>query len=227
MSTATQPPVIGDCPISQYRDMWDVPRMFVVETDGHALLFDCPFDEEREDYAREYAVYQMPALSDGELAGSWADLPDRAVRRLGAVPVADVAFGPDPRTAVSRASVEPFVNQLVAAAAPRRALWAACGFGAVGIGVAVVLLIDAVWLHRINPFAFVLFLLVALALVQLGAAILRSVRSRLFGGALPAVFRLLLRAAEQPSFAVATLIPVIAIYAIKVYPWIRPVIQEG
>lgn len=86
--------------------------MFIVEADGHTLLFDCPFDDDREDYAREYSVYAMPSLSDADLEGSWGALTGKAIQRLGTVPVAEVAFGPDPRTTVSRNSVEPFTRML-------------------------------------------------------------------------------------------------------------------
>jgi hypothetical protein len=88
--------------------------MFVVEHGGQTLLFDCQFDEQREDYARDYTVYQMPTLSDADLAGVWTDLPGRAIRRLGTLPVADVIFGPDPRTTVSRPTIEPFVSRAAA-----------------------------------------------------------------------------------------------------------------
>ena len=35
-------------PMLQYRDFWDVPRMFVLKRDETWLLFDCRFDDEVE-----------------------------------------------------------------------------------------------------------------------------------------------------------------------------------
>lgn len=99
-------------PIRQYRDFWDVPRMFVVEVGGNTLLFDCPYDEDRDDYAPAYTVYQMPPLADADLTGSWADLPSRAQRRLGTADVSTMSFGPGGRSEVARKAVEPFLAQL-------------------------------------------------------------------------------------------------------------------
>ena len=92
--------MITTIPIRQYRDFWDVPRMFVVEADGRTLLFDCVFDEEVEDYADTYRVYLMPSLTERELEGSWAELATRALRSLATIPVASVRFDPTNRTFV-------------------------------------------------------------------------------------------------------------------------------
>jgi hypothetical protein len=98
--------------IWQYRDFWDVPRMFVVEVGGDTLLFDCPFDEDRDDYAPAYTVYQMPPLSDADLAGPWAGLPTRALRRLGTIDVPTVSFGSGGRSEVAWRAIEPFLAQV-------------------------------------------------------------------------------------------------------------------
>ena len=34
----------------QYRDFYDVPRIFVADYQGRLYLFDCPFDEALDDY---------------------------------------------------------------------------------------------------------------------------------------------------------------------------------
>ena len=86
--------------------------MFLVEESGHTLLFDCPFDEGLEDYGRTYAVYQMPRLTDEDLAGSWDDLSKQAIRWLGTVPISAIEFGSDARSEVSRASLVPFVTRI-------------------------------------------------------------------------------------------------------------------
>jgi hypothetical protein len=65
-----------------YRDFYDVPRLFLTAYHGEQYLFDCPFDEELNDYPDRYRVYQMPALAEAELQGSWEHLPERASRFL-------------------------------------------------------------------------------------------------------------------------------------------------
>jgi len=75
-----------------YREFSDVPRAVVVSDGQNTYLFDCPFDEMRDDYAPDYEVYVMPSLSRAELSGSWVSFPQRAVRLLGRVPVSSVRF---------------------------------------------------------------------------------------------------------------------------------------
>jgi hypothetical protein len=84
-------------PVRDYRDFWDVPRIFFVERDGHLYLFDCPFDEETEDFPETYRVSLMPPLTDADLSGSWVGLSQRAIHLLGVVPIAAVTFDPTRR----------------------------------------------------------------------------------------------------------------------------------
>ena len=80
-----------------YRDFWDFPRIFFLTDSGQLYLFDCPFDEETEDFSGEYRVYLMPPLSTEELDGSWAGIPQRATADLGRVPTSAVRFDPTKR----------------------------------------------------------------------------------------------------------------------------------
>ena len=81
-----------------YREFYDVPRIFVAALPGgRTLLFDCPFDQQQDDYPADYKVYLLPALSAGQLAGSWAQLTDLALRGLGRIPVAALRFDPTRR----------------------------------------------------------------------------------------------------------------------------------
>lgn len=83
-----------------YREFWDVPRIFFAEHRGQLFLFDCRFDEAVEDYPESYQVFLMPRLTDLEYAGSWADLWRKAVRKVADVPVAAVRFDPTRRKAI-------------------------------------------------------------------------------------------------------------------------------
>ncbi len=80
-----------------YRDFYDLPRIFITSYEGKDYLFDCPFDDELDDYPDSYRVYQLPALSEEELPGSWEGLPKLAALYLGEVPVAEVQFDPTKR----------------------------------------------------------------------------------------------------------------------------------
>lgn len=75
-----------------YRDFWDVPRMVVARDDTGTYLFHSRFDENLDDYIDHYEVFEIPALSDDELRGSWASLPGKALRRLPDVPLRQLPF---------------------------------------------------------------------------------------------------------------------------------------
>jgi hypothetical protein len=84
-----------------YRDFWDVPRIFFVQRGGKLYLFDCQFDGDLEDYPESYRVFLMPALTPADYEGSWEDLWRRADAFLGEVPVAAVRFDPTRRAAIA------------------------------------------------------------------------------------------------------------------------------
>jgi hypothetical protein len=84
----------------QYREFYDVPRMFLLRSEARTFLFDSPFLEGEDDYSRDYRVYLMPDLTPGDVAGSWSGLPGRALRLVGEIPVSSVMFDPSRRNAV-------------------------------------------------------------------------------------------------------------------------------
>src|SRR5437879_9676841 len=84
----------------RYREVWDVPRIFLAAHGSDLLLFDCPFDEDTEDYPDLYHVYLMPPLTEQELTGSWGNLADRAIEHLADVPIARVEIDPSIRQSV-------------------------------------------------------------------------------------------------------------------------------
>jgi hypothetical protein len=86
--------------IVQYRDFWDVPRIFLILQRDQLLLFDCAFDEQLEDYPDSYTVYCMPNLTEEDLSGSWRPLPAKALSTLATVPIDDVVFDPTRRKAI-------------------------------------------------------------------------------------------------------------------------------
>ena len=99
-----------------YREFWDVPRIFFATDAGRLVLFDCAFNEVLEDYPEVYRIYAMPSLSPDALAGSWKDIHRKATRFLGAVPISRVTFDPTKRKQID-ASV---LDELLAAAIPSK-----------------------------------------------------------------------------------------------------------
>lgn len=84
----------------QYRDFWDVPRIFLVHHQGALFLFDCDFDDELEDFPDSYKVYVLPELTDEQRAGSWDKFHEQAIRFVGEVPIERVKFDPSKQCAV-------------------------------------------------------------------------------------------------------------------------------
>lgn len=95
----------------RYRDFYDVPRIFLTTHNGELYLFDCPFDEGLDDYSEHYQVYELPAVSEGELQGSWEHLPERAPRALGTLPVAQVQFDTTKRDSIDTAVLEELIGE--------------------------------------------------------------------------------------------------------------------
>src|SRR5437870_2205879 len=90
----------------RYRDFWDVPRIFIVEHEGHNYLFSCPVDEATEDFGDQYHVYLLPKLEQSPLRGSWADLPAKAIQRLADVPISRVRWDPTRRKEIDIALLD-------------------------------------------------------------------------------------------------------------------------
>jgi hypothetical protein len=83
-----------------YRDFWDVPRIFFAEYEGELYLFDCQFDRELEDYPNSYRAFLMPELTEEDFAAPWANLWRRAEMSLGTVAIPAVTFDPTKRAAI-------------------------------------------------------------------------------------------------------------------------------
>lgn len=85
----------------QYRDFYDVPRIFIADYQGRQYLFDCPFDEALDDYPDLYRVYQLPALAAVDLEGSWEHLSALSNRWLGTISVNEVQFDSTKRARIN------------------------------------------------------------------------------------------------------------------------------
>lgn len=91
-------------PIS-YGEFYDVPRIFLASYDGQQFLFDCPFDDNLDNYPNSYQVYLLPQLADAELKSSREHLPKLAKRFLGSVAFSQVQFDVTKRNAINPAVI--------------------------------------------------------------------------------------------------------------------------
>ena len=84
----------------RYRDFYDVPRAFVVEHRGSIYLFDCPFDDNADEYPAHYRVYRLSEHFMSSLdKGTWSDLAKEGtfVREI---PVDSVRFDETRRASI-------------------------------------------------------------------------------------------------------------------------------
>lgn len=88
-----------------YRDFYDVPRAFIISVNSALFLFDCPFDEARDDYPDSYQIYKLPQKEIGELPLDWRELAVGGLKHIGVVPIAGVRFDPSRRSCISLNSI--------------------------------------------------------------------------------------------------------------------------
>lgn len=105
--------MIEQVPI-QYREFYDIPRMFVVQYAGVKFLFDGSFDDKLDDYPSEYAVYALSSRAQESMGGNWSEL-SRDGRRITTIPTSQVTFDE-----TRRASINNDVLERVADAMKRR-----------------------------------------------------------------------------------------------------------
>ena len=87
----------------RYAGFYDVPRVFAVEREGCIYIFDCPFDDEEDEYPDKYVVYRLPDETLASTAdAAWKELIQSAVR-IGECAVSDVHFDVTRRNAIDDA----------------------------------------------------------------------------------------------------------------------------
>jgi hypothetical protein len=75
----------------KYHDFYDIPRAIVVEYRDRLYFFDCPFDDEIDDYQDHFVVYELPVDAKewvGELE-DWSQLSTQG-RKIATVRVSEV-----------------------------------------------------------------------------------------------------------------------------------------
>jgi hypothetical protein len=87
----------------QYRDFYDVPRLIAVERTGEIYLFDCPFDDETDEYSDWFVIYRLPPENRGLLdEASWRSLTSLG-EPVGRLAVKDIELDPSRRRAINDA----------------------------------------------------------------------------------------------------------------------------
>ena len=85
----------------EYRDFYDIPRIFVVRHDNELFLFDCRFSPHADDYSSRFDVYALPASLEDSLGKiSWEGL-SAAGRAVGSVETSSVEFDDSQRRLVN------------------------------------------------------------------------------------------------------------------------------
>jgi hypothetical protein len=74
----------------EYREFWDVPRLFIVRHNEMIYLFNSKFDAERDDYPDFYKVYLLKE-SDVE-SKNWEEKISEGSPFLGEIQIRDIKF---------------------------------------------------------------------------------------------------------------------------------------
>ena len=75
-----------------YREFYDVPRIFVLEVVNRFVLFDSKFDEILDDYNENYQIWLVENPYEIDWSASWSDLPRSNDILIGKIAVKDVIF---------------------------------------------------------------------------------------------------------------------------------------
>lgn len=98
----------------EYRDFYDVPRIFLVSHGESQFLFECRFDNNLDDYADAYKVFLMPPRQHLDLAGSWEHLSESATKFLGELPVEAIRFDETRRNTIDTQVIEELLKKKAA-----------------------------------------------------------------------------------------------------------------
>ena len=81
-----------------YSGFFDRPLAFVVWHSGAQYLFWRGFfDDDLDDYPRNYEVYRLPGLTNDVIRGGGVSLPERAIDKVASVPFDVIVFDPTNR----------------------------------------------------------------------------------------------------------------------------------
>ena len=88
----------------RYADFYDVPRVFVAEHAGSVYVFNCPFDDNADEYGTSYTIHRVRAATlANTVSMSWSELVALG-EPVGQCKVSEVRFDP-----TRRAGIDPSV----------------------------------------------------------------------------------------------------------------------
>jgi hypothetical protein len=94
-----------------YSVFWDAPLAFVTTYENRQYLFWRGFfDDELDDYPRDYEVFILPNLSEEQIKESWSVLPTTTVAFIGKINLRKVLFHPTMRDSINVDTFERIVK---------------------------------------------------------------------------------------------------------------------
>ena len=94
-----------------YSGFCDFPLAFVTTYENRQYLFWRGFfDEELDDYPKEYEVFILPNFSEEELKELWTVLPQKAIASIGRIGMRRVMFDPTKRQSINVETFERLVK---------------------------------------------------------------------------------------------------------------------
>ena len=94
-----------------YSGFCDFPLAFVTTYEKKQYLFWRGFfDEELDDYPKEYEVFILPNFSEEELKELWTVLPQKAIASIGRIGMRRVMFDPTKRQSINVETFERLVK---------------------------------------------------------------------------------------------------------------------
>jgi hypothetical protein len=83
----------------EYREFQDIPRAFVVNHETGSYFFDCPFNDELDEYPDEFTVYKLHEKVPLENALFWNEL-HKYGKRIGSIRIEGVIFDESKRKSI-------------------------------------------------------------------------------------------------------------------------------
>jgi len=91
----------------RYVDFYDVPRTLILRIHDRWLLLQSAFDEELDDYEKEYSVYYLPdSFKPPEDSSSWEFIEELKLECIGKVPVDSIQFDNTKRKTLDTATLQ-------------------------------------------------------------------------------------------------------------------------
>ena len=86
----------------EYRDLYDIPRAFIISTEAQRLLyFDCPFDSCSDEYSSFFEIFELKVSDPSLIPHDWREMGEIVSRRLGRVQANQITFDASCRKSIA------------------------------------------------------------------------------------------------------------------------------